>query len=266
MRVGIVGLGTIGRAMCEAIDRGDIGVDLVAVTTRTEDRARRFLQGLRRAPQLLKLEDLVERSDLVIEAATQEALETIAPCTLRRGKDLMVLSVGALLEHEDWMVLARQSGSRIYIPSGAIVGLDGVKGAVIGQITAVTMTTRKPPRGLAGAPYVIRHGLDLAALTEETVIFEGSAREACRGFPANVNISAALSLAGIGPDRTRIRIIAVPGGTHNVHDIEVQGEFGRFTIHLENVPSDTNPRTGKLSYLSALAMLKELAGSVKVGT
>jgi aspartate dehydrogenase len=98
------------------------------------------------------------------------------------------------------------------------------------------------------------------------VIFEGSAREACRGFPANVNISAALSLAGIGAERTRIRIIAVPGGTRNVHDIEVEGEFGRFTIHLENVPSETNPRTGKLSYLSALAMVKELANPLKVGT
>jgi aspartate dehydrogenase len=266
MRVGIVGLGTIGRAMCEAIDRGDVGVELVAVTTRTEERARRFLQALRRPPALLKLEDLVERSDLVIEAATQQALETIAPCTLQRGKDLMVLSVGALLEHEDWMGLARQSGSRIYVPSGAIIGLDGVKAAVVGQISAVTMTTRKPPRGLAGAPYVIEHGLDLEALTEETVVFEGSAREACRGFPANVNISAALSLAGIGPDHTRIRIVAVPGGTRNVHDIEVQGEFGCFTIHLENVPSATNPRTGKLSYLSALAMLKELSGTMKVGT
>jgi aspartate dehydrogenase len=266
MRVGIVGLGTIGRAMCEAIDRGDVGAELVAVTTRTEDRARRFLQGLRRPPALMPLEELVRRSDLVIEAATQQALETIAPCALQRGKDLMVLSVGALLEHGEWIDLARRTGSRIYVPSGAIVGLDGVKGAAMGEIMSVTMTTRKPPQGLAGAPYVLAHGIDLELLSEETVIFEGSAREACRGFPANVNISAALSLAGIGPDRTRVRIIAVPGGTHNVHDIEVRGEFGSFAIHLENVPSEANPRTGKLSYLSALAMLKELAGTMRVGT
>jgi aspartate dehydrogenase len=252
--------------MCEAIDGGEIGVELVAVATRSEAGARSFLQGLRRPPALLQLADLVGCCDLVIEAATQEALETIAPCALRRGKDLMVLSVGALLEHGEWMDLARRSGSRIYVPSGAIVGLDGVKGAAQGQLTGITMTTRKPPQGLVGAPYVVAHGIDLEGLTEETTIFEGSAREACRGFPANVNISAALSLAGIGPDRTRIRIIAVPGGTHNVHDIEVRGEFGYFTIHLENVPSETNPRTGKLSYLSALAMLKELSSATKVGT
>jgi aspartate dehydrogenase len=221
---------------------------------------------LQHPPPLKDLKDVVACSDLVVEAATQEALDTIAPCTLRQGKDLMVLSVGGLLEHEDWMELARQTRSRIYVPSGAIVGLDGVKGAAIGHIMSITMTTRKPPKGLAGAPYVVAHRIDLEALTEETLIFEGSAREACRGFPANVNISAALSLAGIGPERTRIRIIAVPGGTRNVHDIEVRGEFGAFTIHLENVPSETNPRTGKLSYLSALAMLKELATPLKVGT
>jgi aspartate dehydrogenase len=266
MRVGIVGLGTIGRAMCLAIDRGEIHVTLAAVTTRQPERAQGFLHELRQPPALVNLDELIERCDLVIEAATQEALETIAPCTLQRGKDLMVLSVGALLEHDEWQALAQRTGSHIYVPSGAIVGLDGVKGAAIGAITAVTMTTRKPPQGLAGAPFVVAHELDLAALTKETVIFEGSAREACRGFPANVNISAALSLAGIGPDRTRIRIIADPSGVRNVHDIEVVGEFGRFTIHLENVPSDTNPRTGKLSYLSALAMLKELAAPLKVGT
>jgi aspartate dehydrogenase len=266
MRVGIVGLGTIGRAMCQAIDRGEVLVQLAAVTSRHPEHAQAFLQGLRSPPPVKALEDLVECCELVVEAATQEALESIAPATLRRGRDLMILSVGGLLEHEDWTELSRQTGSRIYVPSGAIVGLDGVKGAAIGQITAITMTTRKPPKGLAGAPYVVARQLDLAALTEETVIFEGSAREACRGFPANVNISAALSLAGVGPERTRIRIIAVPGGTRNVHDIEVKGEFGAFTIHLENVPSETNPRTGKLSYLSALAMLKELANPLKVGT
>ena len=266
MRVGIVGLGTIGRALCEAIDRREVAVQLVAVTTRNRERAQAYLRGLRPPPALLALDGLIERSDLVIEAATQQALETIAPRTLLQGKDLMVLSVGGLLEHDDWPELARQTGSRIYVPSGAIVGLDGVKGAAFGRITSVTMTTRKPPQGLAGAPFVVAHRLDLEALTEERVIFEGTARQACRDFPANVNISAALSLAGIGAERTRIRIIAVPGGTRNVHDIEVVGEFGRFSIHLENVPSEGNPRTGKLSYLSALAMLQDLANPLKLGT
>jgi aspartate dehydrogenase len=266
MRVGIVGLGTIGRALCQAIDRGEVEVQLAAVATRHHGRARPFLQGLRHQPPLLSLDDLIARSELVIEAATQEALETIAPCTLRQGKDLMVLSVGGLLDHGAWMELAQQTGSRIYVPSGAIVGLDGVKGATIGHLTSVTMTTRKPPNALAGAPFVVERRIDLNSFTAETLIFEGSAREACRGFPTNVNISAALSLAGIGADRTRIRILVVPDGRRNVHDIEVVGEFGRFSVHLENEPSETNPRTGKLTYLSTLAMLKALANPLKVGT
>ncbi len=266
MRVGIVGLGTIGRAMCQAIDRGEVDVELVAVATRQHDRARTFLCTLRHPPALLDLDAVIQRSDLVVEAATQEALTEIAPLTLQQGKDLLILSVGGLLDHEEWVELARRTGSRIYVPSGAIVGLDGVKGATVGSMTSITLTTRKPPKGLVGAPYVVEHQLDLEGLTQDTLIFEGNAREACRGFPANVNISAALSLAGIGADRTRVRIIAVPGGTHNVHDIEVVGEFGRFTLHLENVPTESNPRTGKLSYLSALATLKDLTRPLKVGT
>lgn len=266
MRVGIVGLGTIGRALCQAIDRHEIEVQLEGITTRRQERAELFLQGLCHQPPLLSLAELVRRSDLVIEAATQEALEAIAPCTLAQGKDLMVLSVGGLLDHDDWVGLARRTGSRIYVPSGAIVGLDGIKGATIGHISAVTMTTRKPPKALAGAPFVVEHQIDLDSFTEVTPIFEGSARDACRGFPANVNISAALSLAGIGADRTRLRILVDPRGTHNVHDIEVVGEFGRFSIHLENEPSETNPRTGKLTYLSTLAMLRALANPLKVGT
>ena len=265
LHVGIVGMGTIGRAIAQALDTDDIGVRVVAMTSRDIEQARAFGATLQTAPPALDLPGVIAASDLVIEAATQTAMETIAPLTLTAGKDLMVLSVGALLDHPEWGELAAQHGAKVYIPSGAIVGLDGVKGACVGQVQGVTITTRKPPKGLAGAPYVEDQGIDVWALTEETLIFEGSAREACKGFPANVNVSAALSLAGVGPDQTRIRIFAVPGSTRNMHDIEVEGEFGRMTAHVENVPSDTNPRTGKLSYLSAIAMLKEMVSSIRCG-
>jgi len=265
LHVGIVGMGTIGRAIAQALDTDDIGVRVVAMTSRDIEQARAFGATLQTAPPVLDLPGVIAASDLVIEAATQTAMETIAPLTLTAGKDLMVLSVGALLDHPEWGELAAQHGAKVYIPSGAIVGLDGVKGACVGQVQGVTITTRKPPKGLAGAPYVEDQGIDVWALTEETLIFEGSAREACKGFPANVNVSAALSLAGVGPDQTRIRIFAVPGSTRNMHDIEVEGEFGRMTAHIENVPSDTNPRTGKLSYLSAIAMLKEMVSPIRCG-
>jgi aspartate dehydrogenase len=264
-RVGIVGMGTIGRAIALALDTGDIPVQVAAVHSRDAEKAGAFAATLKAAPPVLDLDRLIASSDLVIEAATQDALATIAPATLAAGKDLMVLSVGALLDHPEWVALANQHHCKLYVPSGAIVGLDGVKGACAGRVDSVTITTRKPPEGLAGAPYVVAQGIDVFAFTEETQIFEGSAREACKGFPANVNVSAALSLAGIGPDRTRIRIMVMPGGTRNMHDVEVIGEFGRMTSHIENVPSATNPRTGKLSYLSAIAMLEEIAGAVRYG-
>jgi aspartate dehydrogenase len=127
------------------------------------------------------------------------------------------------------------------------------------------METRKPPRGLEGAPWIAQHKIDLGSITAETLIFEGSASEACRGFPANVNVVAALSLAGIGPERTRIRIYAVPGLTTNQHRIRVEGEFGRLAIEVENVPSE-NPRTGRLSYLSTIALLRDLGAPLRVGT
>ena len=265
MRIGIVGLGTIGQALANALDRGEIAAQLTAVHSRNMVQAQAFAHTLRRVPAVVDLPGVIAHCDLVIEAATQEALSAMAPGILEAGKDLMILSVGAMLDHPEWPALAARHGCRLYVPSGAIVGLDGLKGACMGRIDAVTITTRKPPQGLAGAPYVEAHNIDVYTFTTETVIFEGSAREACQGFPANVNVAAALSLAGIGPDCTRIRILVAPGSTRNMHDVEVEGEFGRLTTHIENVPTD-NPRTGKLSYLSALAMLKQIVSPCHYGT
>ncbi len=235
LKVGIVGMGVIGRRVAEALTRGIPGTTLVGVSVRQPATAAGY--------PVLALDDLIERADLIVEAATQAALREFGPAVLAAGKHLMVLSVGALV--------------------GVLDG-DGVKGAREGAITAVTMETRKPPRGLAGAPYIEQHRIDLDRITTETLVFEGPATEAVRGFPANVNVVAALSLAGIGPERTRIKIYAVPGQARNQHRITVEGEFGTLRIEVENVPSE-NPRTGRLSYLSAIAMLRELGAAVHVG-
>lgn len=265
IRVGVVGLGAIGRPVCRALDDGIPGLTLAGATARDRDRAETFLRTLQSKPPFLSLEALVEASDLVVEASTQAHLREIAPATLGRGKDLVVLSCGGLLGREDWIALAEKHRCRILVPSGAIAGLDGVKGARVGAITAVTMETRKPPRGLAGAPWIEQQKIDLDAIREETLIFEGPATEACRAFPANVNVVAAFSLAGVGPERTRIRIYAVPGLDRNRHRITVEGEFGTLRLEVENVPSE-NPRTGKLSYLSTIALLRDLGAPLRVGT
>jgi len=180
------------------------------------------------------------------------------------GKDLMVISVGALLEHPEVMAESRRTGCRLYVPSGAIAGLDGIKSACVGQISHVTHTTRKPPLGLEGAPYLAERGISLVGLSEEKEVFSGSAREACRGFPANVNVTGAVSLAGIGPDQTRVRILAVPGLLRNCHDIDVEGEFGKLHVHIENVPSE-NPKTGKLTALSIIRAVQDVVDPVRIG-
>jgi aspartate dehydrogenase len=265
MNVGIVGLGAIGRQVCRALDEGIPGLRLAGATARDREKAERFLKGLRSPAPFLPLDDLIQASDLVVEASTQAHLREIAPRTLAAGRDLVVLSCGGLLGRQDWVDLAAAHGCRIRVPSAAIAGLDGVKGARVGAITSVTMETRKPPRGLAGAPWIAERRIDLDAITEETLIFEGPATEACRAFPANVNVVAALSLAGVGPERTRIKIFAAPAQQMNRHRITVDGEFGRLAVEIENVPSE-NPRTGKLSYMSTIALLRGLSATLRVGT
>lgn len=263
--VGVAGLGVIGRAVCRALDEGIPGLRLTGALARDRERGEAFLRTLRAPVPWRELPDLVRHADIVVEASTRAHLETLAPPVLAAGRDLVVLSGGTLLDHPEWIREAEARGCRIYVPSGAIAGLDGVKGACVGAVTSVTMETRKPPRGLAGAPWIAQQKIDLDAIREETLIFEGPATEACRGFPANVNVLAALALAGIGPERTRSRIYAVPGLTTNRHRIRVEGEFGRLQIEVENVPSE-NPRTGRLSALSAIALLRGLGATLRVGT
>lgn len=264
--VGIAGCGTIGRKVASELDAGTVpGVVLRAITSRNLERAAQFASTLSCWPPVVELDSLVDMVDLVIEAAPASAMDTIAVATLSAGKDLMALSGGALLEREDLFDLADKNGATIYVPSGAIAGLDGVAGACFGRVDSLIMVTRKPPEGLKGAPGIELCGIDLDAVSEPTVVYEGPALEACRLFPANVNVSAALSMAGLGPRRTRIKIYADPTVDKNTHNIVVEGEFGRLSILIENVPSDANPKTGKMSALSALATLRRIVSTVRVG-
>jgi aspartate dehydrogenase len=265
LTVGVVGLGAIGRRVCQALDTGLPGLRLAGAHSRTRDKGEAFLKSLGAPVPFLALDDLVRVCDVVVEASTQAHLQEIAPRVLGAGRDLVVLSCGALLGRADWVALAEANGCRILVPSGAIGGLDAVKGGAVGPITSVTMESRKAPAGWAGAPWVVQQKIDLDAIREETLIFEGPATAACPAFPANVNVLAALSLAGIGPESTTTRIYAVPGLARNTHRISVEGEFGSLTVEVRNVPSE-NPRTGRLSYLSTIALLRDLGATLRVGT
>jgi len=262
--IGIVGCGSIGRAMLAAVGSGKLALRVAGVTSRTEKSAREFLSTLKNPPPYLALSELISASDLIVEAAGGSVVASLATEVFAARKDLMIISVGALLDFPEVIEQSRRSGCRLYVPSGAIAGLDGIKSAAVGQIQHVTHTTRKPPAGLEGAPYLVERGISLVGLKEEKEVFSGSARDACRGFPANVNVTAAVSLAGIGPDQTRVRILAVPGLPRNCHDIDVEGEFGLLHVHIENVPSE-NPKTGKLTALSIIRALQDVVDPVRIG-
>jgi aspartate dehydrogenase len=263
--IGIVGCGAVGQSLLKAAESGALTLPIVAITSRTEETARAFLATLKQPPEYVSRDELIARSDLVVEAAGGSVVPDLARATFEAGKDLMAISIGALLDHPETLELAKERGCKLYAPSGAIAGLDGIKSASTGRIDHVTMTTRKPLKALEGSPYLVERGVSVLGFTEEQEIFSGTAREACRGFPANVNVSAAVSLAGIGPDLTRIRIIAVPGLERNCHDIEVEGEFGRLHIEIENIPTE-NPRTGRLTVMSLIRTLQGIADPLQIGT
>ncbi len=265
-RVAIAGFGAIGAVVAQHLDRGIDGLALAAVSARDIGRAEAVVAGFARPVPVLPLARLGEEADIVVECAPAALLRDIAEPALAHGRTVMVLSCGALIDNFDLVNLARRHGGRILVPSGALLGLDAVVAAAEGGISRVHMITRKPPRGLAGAPYLEANAIAVTGLSEPKRVFTGNAREAARGFPANVNVAAALALAGIGPDCTTIEIWADPTLTRNVHRIEVEADAARFTMQIENVPSAENPRTGRLTALSVVAALKKLSAPLAIGT
>jgi aspartate dehydrogenase len=268
LTIGILGVGAIGRTIAAALDQRQVDAELVALSDQDRARAEALSSELSNHPAVVSVDEMIERCDLAVEAASQAALPEFVPKALARGRDMLIMSVGGLLGHEEWFRQAREKGCRIYVPSGAIAGLDGIKSASIGRIESALLISRKPVAALQGSKYVVERNLPLDSFQEDTVIFEGLAEEAARAFPATSNVAASLRLAvdPATPVPVRVRIVAVPGGNENVHEIRVQGEFGRFTVKVENIPSRRNPRTSQLAAFSAIATLKNLTRSLRVGT
>jgi aspartate dehydrogenase len=264
LSVGIAGLGAVGAVVAQRLLAGEPGLTLGAVSARDPAKAAATL-GRDDIP-FLAPEALAETCDVVVEGLPPALFRSVAEPTLKAGRIFMPLSVGQVLENEDLIALAEAHGGRIHVPTGALLGLDAVRAAAEGDIESVTMKTRKPPRGLKGAPHIEAEGIDLDAVTEPLMVFRGTVRDGARGFPANLNVAAALSLAGIGPDRTTLEVWADPTVTRNMHTITVEADSARFTMTIENVPSAENPRTGRITALSALAALKGLVAPLRLGT
>ena len=264
-RVAIAGLGAIGRVLARALSDGMPGLTLACAAARDRDKAQAWLEAERIVCPLVVPEEFPAHADLAIECAPAEVLEQICRPMLSAGKQVMVLSAGALLPRPELIELAKARGGQIIVPTGALLGLDAVTAAAEGRIHSVRMITRKPPHGLAGAPYLEANGISVEGLNGPKRVFSGTARAGAAGFPANVNVAAALSLAGIGPDRTMMEIWADPAVDRNCHTIEVDSDSAHFTLTIENVPSE-NPRTGRITALSVLAALRKLKAPLRVGT
>jgi aspartate dehydrogenase len=266
LRVAIAGFGAIGKVVATHLDRGIEGLELAAVSARDTARAEATMAGFAHPAPVLPLARLADEADIVVECAPAAVFRDIVEPALGQGRTVIVLSCGALLDNFDLVDLARRQGGRILVATGALLGLDAVVAAAVGGISRVHMITRKPPNGLDGAPYLIANDISVDGLNAPKRVFDGTARDAARGFPANVNVAAALSLAGIGPDRTTIEIWADPGVNRNMHRIEVEAEAARFAFEIENVPSVENPRTGRMTPLSVVALLQKLSSPLAVGT
>ncbi len=257
MKVGILGCGYIGKTLAEAIDKGIVNCDLTSVFDKDIEKAADLAHNLEKKPEVVRdIYGLIERTDLVIEAASQDAVREFGIRILRSGRDLMIMSVGALSDDNFFTMIkevAERKKQRVYIPSGAILGLDGLNSAKIANLDSVTIITRKNPESLG------------VSVNKETILYDGAVRNGIRKFPRNVNVAATLSLAGIGFEKTRLRIIADPKVKRNQHEIHVIGDFGEFSVSVNNNPSPENPRTSYLAALSAIATLKNITEPIRIG-
>jgi len=267
LKVGIVGCGAIGSYLAGTVARRyRKQIRLTGVCELNAEKVAALRRSLKTKIPVYSLIELIKHSDVVIEAAGAGVVPKVVDGAVTLRKDVMIMSAGGLLMHPRLLAKARSRGIRVYVPSGAIAGLDALKAAKVGTISSVTLTTTKPLAGLAGAPFIIKHNIDIAAIKKERVIFEGSALEAVAAFPQNINVAAILSLAGIGPERTRVCIVASRRVKRNIHTIEIKGDFGTIRSCAENVPSEINPKTSALAMLSAVAMLEGMIDSKRIGT
>lgn len=266
IKVGIAGFGTIGRVVARHIETSELGLALTAVSAGDRTRAEAAMAQLHAPVPILDTAALAASCDVIVDSAPTAAFRDIAETTLRAGKTLVTVSGAALMQWPEAVDLARAHNGRIILATGALLGLDAVRAAAIGTIHSVTMVTRKPVKSLIKAEHVVRNQIDLSGLTAPLKIFEGSAREGAVAFPANVNVAAALGMAGVGPDRTRLEIWADPALQRNTHRIVVDADSARLELAIENVPTDENPGTGRITALSLVAALQDLVSPIRIGT
>ncbi len=255
VRIGIIGCGAIGSGIAQFIRKKMKKKALVAVLSDIDPKkASDLSKKIKPTPVITNIEKLIRKSDFIVESAGMHVSAEIAEKCVSRGKSVLVMSTGGLLGRANLFKKAKAKGCDIHVPSGAVCGLDGLAAASVGRIKKVRLTTRKPPRGLKGAP-----GLkDIGKTKKEKIVFSGTAKEAVKIFPKNINVAATLSMNGLGAEKTKVRIITSSEYKKNTHEIEIEGDFGKIFTRTENVPSKENPKTSQLAIFSAMAKLTEV--------
>jgi aspartate dehydrogenase len=270
-RIGLLGCGVIGTQIALAIDSGKIPATLTHVFDGSKDASKLLVEKLQNKPVIVENSHLLSSHpvDIVVEAASQDAVKDVALSVLQNKRDLMIMSVGALLDESIYDILSdacKDFKKTIFLPSGAIAGLDGIQ-SVKDELDSLSITTTKHPRSLKGAKFFENSTIDLDSLDSKTVVFQGTAKEAVSLFPANINVAALLSLCGIGSEKTTVKIMADPTTDKNTHHIEANGKFGKMTFTIENLPDTANPKTSRLAILSAIETLRKYCSDeIHIGT
>ena len=270
-KIGLLGCGAIGTQIALAIDSGKIPATLTHVYDGSKIASAQLVEKLKTKPIIVENSHLLSSNpiDIVVEAASQQAVKDVSLSVLQNKKDLMIMSVGALLDESIYEILSdacKDFKKTIYLPSGAIAGLDGIK-AVHDELDSLSITTTKHPRSLKGAKFFETSDINLDSLDSKTEIFQGTAKEAVSFFPANINVAALLSLTGIGSEKTKVTIVADPETDKNTHHIEAAGNFGKMTFTIENFPDQKNPKTSRLAILSAIETLRKYCSDeIQIGT
>ncbi|NQZ13317.1 MAG: DUF108 domain-containing protein [Alphaproteobacteria bacterium] len=255
IKIGVAGCGALGSIVVNALNDGIEGFDFVGISDITNPNVN--------APNM-SFEDLAEQCDWVVECLPPKIVPELAEIVLDKGKTLIMISACAILLYPELYEKAQNAKGRVLVPSGALSGLDAVAALNCAGIDNATIATTKPPKGLSGAPYIVENNIDLDNLTEPKMIFKGNAFEAAKAFPANVNVAATLSLAGIGPDKTQVEVWADPNAQGNAHKITVQGGTSTITSEVLNLPDPSNPKSSQLAGYSIVAFLKKQAGKIQV--
>ncbi|MCB1592340.1 MAG: DUF108 domain-containing protein [Alphaproteobacteria bacterium] len=259
LKVGVAGVGAIGRAVCRAL-LSDEGIEGL-ILHRISDLKGHGDMSIQNAD----FKTLARECDLIVECLPATQVPALADAAFEYGRPLTLISSAALLLYPDILEKQKGTGSRIYVPSGALAGLDGVKAMKEMGIERSLIASTKPPKGFEGAPYVVEKALDLAGITEKTLIFSGNALDASRAFPANVNVAATLSLAGIGPEKTRVEVWADPAAKGNTHEISVSTAFSTLNVRIENMPDPANPKSSVLAAQSIVTCLRDMSRAIVIG-